>query len=488
MRSMRTWTVLGALLVFTLWLGSCATNPATGKSQISLVSQSQEIQIGAEEDRNVQASLGYYDDAALTAYVDQVGQKLARVTELPSLTWHFHVVDSPEVNAFALPGGYIYVTRGILAVVNNEAQLAGVMGHEEGHVTARHSAQQITRAQLANIGIGVGSIVSSDFKRVAGVATTGLQLLFLKYSRGDETQADELGVRYTSRANWDPREIPATYEALKRLQEQSGSAVPSFLATHPDPGNREATTRALAQQAIAGKNTATLRVATSEFKQKIAGMVYGDDPRQGFFENGVFYHPGLRFEFQVPGGWKVANSPTQVLAVSPDQKAGIQMSMVPSQGASSPQAYVQMLQQKGGITGANGSTQRVGGRPAWVGAVRTQSQGGTTQRLGRAVIQRESGSFYQFVGAPAGSVDNAFESTVGSFRELTDASKINRQPDRIQLVTVSGSGQTVASVASRESNLAVSVDQIAFLNGLQANSPVPSGFLLKVVKKGNVRS
>src|SRR6476646_9423540 len=178
---MRTWTGLAALFALTFWLGSCATNPATGAHEISLVSSSQEAQMGAEEDKNVAASLGYYDDPALQAYVTQVGQKLAAVTEEPNLGWHFHVVDSQEVNAFAVPGGYIYVTRGILAVVNNEAQLAGVMGHEEGHVTARHTAQQITRSQIASIGLGVGSILSSDIRQMAGIASSGLQLLFLKF-------------------------------------------------------------------------------------------------------------------------------------------------------------------------------------------------------------------------------------------------------------------------------------------------------------------
>src|SRR5215470_8490383 len=287
---MRTWTGLAALLALTFWLGSCATNPATGKQEISLVSSSQEAQMGAVEDKNVAATLGYYDDPTLSAYVTQVGKKLAAVKEEPNLTWQFHVVDSPEVNAFSVPGGYIYVTRGILAVVNNEAQLAGVMGHEEGHVTARHTAQQMTRAEIANVGLGVGSILSPDIRQVAGIANTGLQLLFLKFSRSNETQADELGVRYTSRASWDPREIPATYQALGRLQAKSGSAVPNFLATHPDPGNREQTTRALAQQAIAGKDPKALRVGTADYKGKIAGMVYGDDPRNGFFENTTFYH------------------------------------------------------------------------------------------------------------------------------------------------------------------------------------------------------
>jgi predicted Zn-dependent protease len=484
---MRTWTGMAALLALTFWLGSCATNPATGEKQISLVSQSQEIQMGAEADKDVQSSMGYYDDSALNAYIDQVGHKLAAVTERPDLDWHFHVVDSPEVNAFALPGGYIYVTRGILAVVNNEAQLAGVMGHEEGHVTARHSAQQMTNAQLANLGLGLGSILSSGVRQYAGLAGTGLQLLFLKFSRSNESQADQLGVRYTSRANWDPREIPATYQALGRLQAKSGSAVPSFLETHPDPGNREAATRQEAEQAIVGRDPKTLRVGTAEYKTKIAGMVYGDDPRQGYFEDGTFYHPGLRFQLTFPSGWKTLNSRSSVTGASSDQQRAIQLSVVPTQGTSSPSAYVQALEQKNVVQVTSGGNQRVSGWPAWVGTVNTQNSDGSTSSLALAIVQRESGSYYQFLGAPGGSIGGEFSSVLGSFRDLSDPSKLDRQPDRLELVTVSHSGQTLQSVASGVKGLAVSMDDVAFLNNMQVDTPVPQGYLLKVVQKGTAK-
>jgi predicted Zn-dependent protease len=478
---------LVALLAFTLWLGSCATNPATGQKQISLVSQSQEIQMGAEADKDVQTSMGYYKDPALEAYIDQIGHKLAAVTERPDLDWHFHVVDSPEVNAFALPGGYIYVTRGILAVVNNEAQLAGVMGHEEGHVTARHSAQQMTNAQLANVGLGLGSIFSSGIRQYAGLAGQGLQLLFLKFSRSNETQADQLGVRYATRASYDPREIPATYQALGRLQAKSGSTVPNFLQTHPDPGNREATTRQEAEQAIAGKDPKTLRVGTADYKAKIAGMVYGDDPRNGYFENTTFYHPALRFTLTFPSGWKTLNTQAAVTGTSADQQRAVQLSVVPTQGTAGPSAYVQELQQKNVVQVTSGGEQRVNGWPAWVGTVNTQSSDGTVSSLALAIVQRESGSYYQFLGAPGNAVGTEFTSVLQSFRELSDPAKLDRQPDRLQLVTVSRPGQTVQSVASGVKNLAVSADDVAFLNNLQVDSPVPQGYQLKVVEKGTAK-
>jgi len=483
---MRTWSGIAALvslLALTFWLGSCATNPATGKQEFSLVSQSQEIQIGQEQNALVQQELGFYEDAALTSYVNRVGQKLAAVTELPSLVWHFHIIDSPDVNAFALPGGYIYVTRGILAVLNSEAQLAGVMGHEEGHVTARHTAQMLTRQQVANLGLGVGSILSSDVRRVSGIAGTGLQLLFLKFSRANETQADELAVRYASRANYDPRQIPPTYAALKALAEKSGSSTPGFLSTHPDPGNREATTRALAQQAVAGKDVATLRVAEAEYKHAIDGVVYGDDPRQGFFENGVFYHPELRFQVTFPNGWKTQNTRAAVLAARSDQQAVVQMSVVPSQGASTPTAYLSALQQKGTIAAASGSSERVNGWPAWLGTVTVQAQDGSTSQLYLGLVQRESGSFYQFLGAPVGGAQSEFVSTARSLRTLSDPSKLNRQPNRIALVTVPRSGMSVEAVARTVPGLAVSADEIAFLNNHDRADLLDKGTVLKVVQK-----
>jgi predicted Zn-dependent protease len=290
-------------------------------------------------------------------------------------------------------------------------------------------------------------------------------------------------VRYTSRANWDPREIPATYQALGRLQAKSGSAVPNFLATHPDPGNREQTTRQLAEQAIVGKDVKTLRVATADYKAKITGMVYGDDPRQGFFESGTFYHPGLRFQVTFPSGWKTLNSRSSVTAANADQSRAIQLSVVPSQGTASPSAYVQALQQKNVAQVTGGGEQRVNGWPAWVGTVSTQNSDGTTSSLALAIVQRESGSYYQFTGAPGNVIGNEFASALQSFRDVSDPAKLDRQPDRLQLVTVSRSGQTVQSVAQGVKNLAVSVDDVAFLNNMETNTPVPQGYQLKVVQK-----
>src|SRR6266540_3889933 len=218
---------------------ACARNPATGARQLSLISESREIQMGREYDQEVRSSLGLYPDSALQRYVQELGARLAARSERPNLPWTFHVVDDPVVNAFALPGGFIFVTRGILGHLRSEAQLAAVVGHEIGHVTARHTVNQLSKQQLAQVGLTVGSIVSPEFERFGGLASAALGVLFLKYSRDHESQADELGLRYMRRGGYDPREMPDVFTLLDRVSQGAGGGrVPEWLATHPAPANR----------------------------------------------------------------------------------------------------------------------------------------------------------------------------------------------------------------------------------------------------------
>src|SRR5919197_62071 len=181
--------------------GGCPLNPATGKNELMFVSEEQEVAMGQQADSQVIASIGLYPDPALQSYVQELGTKLAATSERPNLPWTFRVVDDPAVNAFAIPGGFVYVTRGILTHITNEAELATVMGHEIGHVTARHTAHEMSREQLANLGLVIGSIASSRIAQYAGLASQAMGVLFLKFSRDNEEQADELAVRYYSRAH-----------------------------------------------------------------------------------------------------------------------------------------------------------------------------------------------------------------------------------------------------------------------------------------------
>jgi predicted Zn-dependent protease len=188
--------VLTAILVVI----SCAVNPVTGKTQLMLMSEDQEIQMGASYDPQVIATFGEYNNAALTAYVQAQGTQMGKISHRPNLIYHVKVLDSPVINAFAVPGGYIYLTRGILAQLNSEAELAGVIGHEMGHIAARHTASQQTKQTLGQLVIVGGMIASEKLAKYADYAMKGMQLLFLKFSRDDERQADRLGVEYFSRS------------------------------------------------------------------------------------------------------------------------------------------------------------------------------------------------------------------------------------------------------------------------------------------------
>src|SRR3954453_18907989 len=315
--------VLGTVILGAL---SCARNPVTGKSELALVSESQEIQMGQEASKDVAQTIGLYKDPKGEAYVAEMDKRMAAASERPNLPWEFHVVDDASVNAFALPGGFIYVTRGLLTSINDEAELATVMGHEIGHVTHRHSVEQMSKAQLAQLGLGLGSVFSPQIAQFAGVASQGMQLLFLKYSRTAESQADELGFRYALNQNYDVREMANVFVTLERVSNLAGGGrVPEWLATHPDPGNRVTATQGrLDTLSRSLNNTITNR---DEFLQHVNGLIYGNDPQQGFFEGTTFYHPGMRFQMTFPEGWQTQNTPASVVAGSPKQDAVIQLGL-----------------------------------------------------------------------------------------------------------------------------------------------------------------
>ena len=223
----------------------CATNPATGKRQLMLVTEAQEIEMGRQADKEVEASFGLYPDPKVQAYVARLGASLVAGSERPNLPWTFRVVDDPTVNAFALPGGFIYVTRGLMTHLNSEAELVSVLGHEIGHVTARHSASMISKQQFAMLGLGVGMIVRPELQQFGDLAQAGVGLMFLKFGRDAERQADDLGLRYLGRQGYDPQEAVEVFSVLERASQKTGEGrLPSWLSTHPAPEDRAQRLRA----------------------------------------------------------------------------------------------------------------------------------------------------------------------------------------------------------------------------------------------------
>ena len=468
------------LLLLGVALG-CARNPVTGKNELSLVSEAQEIQMGQQAAQQVQQSMGFVDDPELQRYVSDIGMRMAAQSERPDLPWEFHVVDDAAVNAFAIPGGFIYVTRGLLSAVTNEAELASVLGHEIGHVTARHSVQQISKAQLAQLGLGLGSILSSDIAQFAGLASQGLQLLFLKYGRDAENQADELGFRYALNQNYDVREMDDVFATLDRVSEQAGGGkLPEWLSTHPNPGNRVERTQARLDT-LSRDLSSTVR-DEAEYLQRIEGLTYGDDPRQGFFEGNTFYHPDLRFQLEFPEGWQTQNTPAAVVAVSPNQDAIVQLALA---GQASPREAAQQFLAQEGVQAGNASTSSVNGNPAATSYFQAQSQQGTLQGIVSFISY--SGRTYGLLAytgqGKLQQFDNTFRQTIGSFQQLRNQAALGVKPNRLQVVKVPR--EMSLQQFDQQYPSAIPIEELAIINQLEGpQSSIPAGRMMKRVVAG----
>ena len=468
----------GALVLAS---AGCARNPVTGRNELSLVSEAQEIEMGKQSAQQVAQTIGYYDDPAAQAYVSQIGLKMAKASERPNLPWEFHVVNDASVNAFALPGGFIYVTRGLMTTINDEAELATVLGHEIGHVTNRHSVQQISKAQVAQLGLGLGSILSSDVARMAGLASQGLGVLFLKYSRDAENQADLAGFRYALNQNYDVREMANVFQTLDRESQASGGGrLPEWLATHPNPGTRIQNTQARLD--TLQRDLSKTVINRDQYLQHVQNMTYGEDPRQGFFEGSTFYHPDLRFQITFPQGWQTQNGADAVMAGSPQQDAIMQLSLA---GKAPPQQAAQQFLSQQGIKAGNTSTASVNGLPAASGYFQAESQQGSVEGL--VTFISYNGQTYGLLGyTPAGKLttyDKVFRQAIGSFGQLRNQAALAVTPAKVQLVKLPRE-MTLEQFNSQYPS-SITIQELAIINELEsAATVIPAGRTIKRVVGG----
>jgi predicted Zn-dependent protease len=482
-RTIATMLFTLGLFGLLLWTASCAVNPVSGQRELMLMSEDKEVQLGGQTDADVVRQFGIYDDKGLNAYVNGLGQRMAKVSHRPHLAYHFKVLDVSVVNAFAVPGGYVYITRGILASMNSEAELAGVMGHEIGHITARHSAEQISRAQLAQMGMAIGSIVSPEFRALSGLAGMGVQMLFLKFSRDDERQADDLGVEYASKVGYDASQMANFFETLDRMNPHSdNSGLPGWFSTHPNPEDREKVVRVRSrewQQKLGQKDP---RVGRNEYLRHMDGLVFGEDPRQGYVDDGMFYHPQLRFQFPVPRDWKVNNTPSQVQMAPKQGGADILLSITP--GTSPRQAAIKFAEQNQASV-IKYDARKVNGLSAYRLISDIGDQRGVVRVMSYFI--RKDKYIYVFHGRSwVNSFDgyaNLFDRTMGQFGPLTDRKRINVNPDRIRIRTTKRAG-TMGNVLRSLGVPEKERKDTALLNGKSLNDPIPANTMVKVVEKG----
>ncbi len=474
---------LGAVVVaLIIWVVACALNPVTGKRELMLMSSADELAMGQQTDPQILQTYGKYDDPELARYVAALGKRLGALSHQPNLAYSIQVLDSPVVNAFAVPGGYVYLTRGILAYLNDEAELAGVVAHEIGHIAARHSAQQYSKAQFAQLGLGLGSVLSKTFRKYAGVASAGVELLFLSFSRSDEREADALGVEYSAKAGYDSNHMANLFVSLERLNPGEGQGgLPAWFSTHPNPENRIA---AIKEDTLAWREKikqTRFAVNRDQYLQQVDGIVFGEDPRQGYVESNVFYHPELRFQFPIPSGWKVNNTASQVQMINQEQNAVILFSMAPEK---TPSAAAEAFINESKAAVLKSESAKVNGMPAH----RIVSDVTTEQGVIRVMsyfIQKGQ-TVYAFLGYTEQSRFNGyssvFEQTMGRFNNLTDSRKINVKADRLDVKRTTSQG-SLRQALQRFGEPANQGEALAIINGMKLDDAVAGNTYLKVVVK-----
>jgi predicted Zn-dependent protease len=480
-----------------LFTSACVTerNPLTGRTRAYAFSWSQEQQIGKEANQQVLQQYGLYNNPELQAYVQRIGERVLAETEIRdpkappeyrNTPFKFQVLDSPIVNAFALPGGYIYVTRGLLAHAENEAQLAVVLGHEVGHVVGRHAARQALRAQVGQVGLLAGAILGQQVLgsgqaagQLLNAAGSGLQLLMLKYGRDAEREADQLGVKYAENKGYDAAQGAGFFHTLKRIGQRDGLTMPSWLSTHPDPGAREAALTKLAKQ-YDRPNEAEV-IGEEEFLSHVDGLVVGDDPREGFVRGNTFYHPGLQFQFPIPRGWKVQNEKDAVMLSDPQRQAVMVFELAPARTA---REAAQKFANMQGIKVVQSQSTRINGADAVALVAQANTQQGTAGLL-NYFIER-NGRVYSFAGLTSASrvrsFSGLFQQVVGGFDRVTDPDILNAQPTRLAVMTVDRSAPFSSFIPTGDLGT-LNPEGLAILNQVDLNQTIPPGTKIKVPRQ-----
>ena len=471
------------------------TSPVTGNTRAYAYSWEEEVKLGREADQQIQQQYGIYEDEELQRYVDRVAQEVLAESHMRRPTtserfrnteFTFRVLDSPIINAFALPGGYVYVTRGLLAHLNNEAQLAVVLGHEIAHVAGRHASKQAAKQQFMQ-GLLVGGAIAGQMafggnvgENVLGIGGSAAQLLSLSYSRDNERESDRLGVEYATLAGYDAAEGAAFFTSLKRKSAQSGQSIPTWQSTHPDPGRREDTIVELARQwdeKVEGPADARNQEA---YYAALENIVLGVNPRQGVVENDVFYHPDLAFRFPVPGGWTVQNQTSQVILIQPDQEAYVVFRITE---ADTPEAAGTDFAGQQGLTVVERRQTRVNGRDAYRVVAEAQTQQGQTVRALATFIAYED-RVYAFQGLTAAQQYDtyrpALERPMTGFDALRDPNRLNVQPARLAIRPALRAAAFRAFVDASALPEDMNDTDLAILNQVQLDESVPQGRPLKL--------
>lgn len=489
--STKPWPRLLAALTALLMLAACGTrvvNPVSGKAERTVMDEQAEIAEGAKAHQAVLQETGAVANPRLQAYVNDIGQRLARQSHRNQLKWTFTVLDSPEVNAFALPGGYVYVTRGIMAYLDSEGELAGVIGHEIGHVTARHGAQRVTRQQNASLGVLAATILGAvaEIGGVGGATQVASQASqayaagkVASYSREQETQADQLGAEYLARNGYNPRNMIDVIAVLKRQEQfltdqERAQGKPrgggtSWLASHPSNDQRLADI-----SRVAATYTGTYGDdAQARYFKAIDGLPYGDSREQGVVRGRHFFHEALGIALTAPPGWEVRNTPAAITLVNGAGDAGLIVRLAPASAGSTHDEIIRNLAKP---TEGRAERRQVNGLPLTHFSGVRRDANGQPQPLRLSVVTGPGERHYLLQpaardAAAAQRAGAAIAEAEASMRAMTAADKATARPYTLRVTPMPRGG--FAELA-RLSGGTLSEARLRLLNGVYGSGTEPA--------------
>jgi len=486
--------VLLPALFLCSWLGllsGCATNPVTGKTDVVTISESQEVEIGRKMHPQILQQYGRYADEGLQGYVNDIGQRIAAKSHRPGLQYTFTVLDSEEVNAFALPGGYVYITRGIMAYLNSEAEIAAVLGHEVGHVTARHAVRQQSGAAAAGIGATLVAVLTGSGD-LASLANMAGQALVRGYGRDMELEADSIGAEYLARLGYDPDAMIDVVRLLKnqemlevQMARQEGREPRIYhgvFSTHPDNDTR--LKEVVSSARAAGGGGEPRPDGREAYLKRIEGLPLGPSREQGVVRGSRFYHGTLGMTVAFPSGWSVQNLPTKVVGTTPQKDAVLQVdAAAPPPGAQPGEFLARSLP---GVPLSGGEDLEVNGLRGYTAIARDVALPWGNRGPARFAVIYYKGLAYRFMGATRlnsafSQTDPLFLSSIKTFRRLRDNEFALAEPNRIRVVKAAP-GTSIEALASRSPIEKYPVERLRLLNDLYPDREPAPGQWVKTVQ------